>query len=99
MWVLGDFWDAVYRYFFPDWARWLIPLVFGLLFAAVALACWWGAVWLSRQPVADVVFAIFEFMLYGCIILSVTCLLSRIWRWAKHLAQTQAVYERQDYDL
>jgi len=48
------FWDTVYKAIFPAWARWLLPLVYGLLFGALALAFWrasilaarWQAVWL-----------------------------------------------------
>jgi len=37
------FWDPVYHYVFPEWARWFIPPVYGLLFGAVALLFWWLA--------------------------------------------------------
>ncbi len=46
-WVFYSFWEAVYHYFFPEWARWLIPPVYGLLFAAVGLVFWWLAFRLS----------------------------------------------------
>jgi hypothetical protein len=47
------FWDAVYQAIFPAWARWLLPVGYGLLFGALALAFWrvstlaarWQAVW------------------------------------------------------
>jgi hypothetical protein len=49
------FWDAVYRVVFPAWARWWLPVGYGLLFGALALAFWrlsiiasrWPAVWFS----------------------------------------------------
>jgi hypothetical protein len=49
------YWDAVYSAIFPAWFRWLLPLVYGLLFAGFALASWrvsllmtrWQAVWFS----------------------------------------------------
>ena len=49
------FWDAVYKAIFPAWSRWLLPLGYGLLFGALALAFWrasilaskWQAVWFS----------------------------------------------------
>lgn len=37
------FWESVYSYVFPLWARWIIPPVYGLLFAAVGLFFWWLA--------------------------------------------------------
>jgi hypothetical protein len=47
------FWDAVYKAIFPGWSRWLLPLGFGLLYGALALAFWrvsilaarWQVVW------------------------------------------------------
>ena len=47
------FWDAVYSAVFPSWSRWLLPVGYGLLFGALALAFWrvsidtprWQAVW------------------------------------------------------
>ncbi len=49
------YWEAVYKEVFPVWFRWLLPLVYGLLFAALALAFWrvsilinrWQVVWFS----------------------------------------------------
>jgi hypothetical protein len=49
------YWDAVYSAIFPAWFRWLLPLVYGLLFGALALAFWrvsflmtrWQVVWFS----------------------------------------------------
>ncbi len=31
------FWAPVYHYFFPEWARWLLPLAYGLGFGVAAL--------------------------------------------------------------
>jgi hypothetical protein len=47
------FWDSVYSAVFPGWSRWLLPVGYGLLFGALALAFWhvsihaarWQAVW------------------------------------------------------
>jgi hypothetical protein len=49
------YWDAVYKVIFPAWFRWLLPLVYGLLFGALALAFWrvsilmtrWQVIWFS----------------------------------------------------
>jgi hypothetical protein len=49
------YWDSVYHAIFPAWARWLLPVVYGLLFGALALAFWrasilaarWQVVWFS----------------------------------------------------
>lgn len=41
--VIGKYWDAVYGYVFPAWARWYIPPVYGLLFAGIAYLIWWAA--------------------------------------------------------
>jgi hypothetical protein len=48
-----SFWSEVYQAVFPAWSRWLLPLGFGLLYGALALAFWrvslgmprWPAVW------------------------------------------------------
>ena len=45
------YWEPVYHFVFPDWARWLIPPVYGLFFAAAGLLFWWLAVRLGREPV------------------------------------------------
>jgi hypothetical protein len=125
-WALANFWDSVHRYLFPDWARWLIPPVYGLLFAGVGLLFWWltlrcsgnavvgfcllGGLWgmithmwavylgivakppmlQGVDPVAAVVVAVFEFMFYWCIILSVALLLQRGRQWLRALKQGQA---------
>jgi hypothetical protein len=49
------FWDSVYKAIFPGWSRWLLPVGYGLLFGALAVAFWrasilaarWQAVWFS----------------------------------------------------
>jgi len=114
--VLGSyiFWDSVYHYFFPEWSRWFIPPLYGLLFSAAGLLFWWialklpgnaainfcllGGFWgmmthlwaeyrgllekppmlQGASPVAAVVIAIFEFMFYWCVVLSIASLLKRI---------------------
>jgi hypothetical protein len=47
----GFFWEPVYHYVFPDWARWYIPPAYGLLFAALGLLFWWLALRLPGHPV------------------------------------------------
>lgn len=53
IWALSNFWESVYRYVFPAWARYVIPPVYGLLFAGVGLAFWWLAKRLPGSPVAS----------------------------------------------
>jgi hypothetical protein len=108
------FWESVYSYVFPAWARWLIPPVYGLLFAAVGLLTWWlavhlpgnsvisfcilGGVWgimshiwaISRgilekppmlqgaSPISAIVIAMFEFIFYWCVCLSIVFLAGQI---------------------
>jgi hypothetical protein len=115
------FWDPVYHYFFPEWSRWLIPPIYGLLFAAVGLLFWWlalrlpgnavinfcilGGLWgmishlwavyrgivekppmlQGASPMAAVIVAIFEFIFYWCISLSVASLLRCGWEWSSGL--------------
>lgn len=50
MWALSNFWDSVYSYIFPGWARHLIPPAYGLLFAGAGLAFWWLALRLPGPP-------------------------------------------------
>ena len=45
------FWDSVYSYVFPYWARWIIPPLYGLLFSMAGLFFWWIA---SRCPASQV---------------------------------------------
>ncbi len=52
-WVFYNFWEEVYHYFFPEWARWLLPPVYGLLFATVGLLFWWLALRLPGNAVAN----------------------------------------------
>jgi hypothetical protein len=47
------FWEPVYHYIFPEWARWLLPPVYGLLFAAVGLLFWWLALRLPGNAVVN----------------------------------------------
>ncbi len=46
------FWDSVYSYVFPSWARWIIPPFYGLLFSIAGLFFWWIA---SRSPTSQVI--------------------------------------------
>ncbi len=45
------FWDSVYSYVFPIWARWVIPPLYGLLFSLVGLLTWWVSFRLPANPV------------------------------------------------
>jgi len=45
------YWDAVYSAIFPAWFRWLLPLVYGLLFGALALAFWQASILMTRWQV------------------------------------------------
>ncbi len=54
MWLVmtsGMFWESVYHYVFPAWARWLIPPGYGLLFGAVAWLFWQLAVRIPGRTV------------------------------------------------
>ncbi len=44
------YWEAIYHYVFPAWARWLIPPLYGLLFVLVALFFWWLSLRLPGLP-------------------------------------------------
>lgn len=44
------FWDPVYRYVFPVWARWVIPPVYAVLFTVIALLFWWISLRLPGRP-------------------------------------------------
>lgn len=52
-WVLWSFWDCCYIHVFPDWARWLIPPAYGLLFGTSGLALRWLALRLPGNPVVS----------------------------------------------
>jgi hypothetical protein len=45
------FWDSVYSYVFPSWARWIIPPVYGICFSLVGLLFRWLAFRLHTNPV------------------------------------------------
>lgn len=49
----GIFWQSVYHYFFPEWARWLIIPIYGLLFAVAGFSFWWLATHLLGNPVVN----------------------------------------------
>jgi hypothetical protein len=53
VWILMGiyFWDSVYHYVFPPWARWVIPPAYGILFSLIALLFWWIALRLPGVPV------------------------------------------------
>ena len=44
------YWEAVYRAIFPAWWRWLLPLIYGTLYAMLALIFWWIARAAKRWP-------------------------------------------------
>jgi hypothetical protein len=44
------FWESVYGYFFPSWARWLVPPVYGFGFAVVSWLMWWLASRVKFSP-------------------------------------------------
>jgi hypothetical protein len=50
MLMVSFFWGPVYKYVFPEWARWLIPPVYGLLFAGISLLFWWISIRLPGYP-------------------------------------------------
>lgn len=45
------FWDSVYCYVFPAEARWIIPPVYGLLFAFYGLFVWWLSSLLRKNTI------------------------------------------------
>ncbi len=56
MWLVmvsGMFWDSVYHYVFPSWARWYIPPSYGLLFGAVAWLFWHLALRIPGRSVVN----------------------------------------------
>jgi len=44
------YWEPVYHYVFPGWARWLIPPAYGVLFALIVLLFWWLSLRLPGLP-------------------------------------------------
>lgn len=44
------YWDAVYGHVFPAWSRWLLPVGYGVLFGAVAVAFWRVSVAAAKWP-------------------------------------------------
>lgn len=116
-WAVFYYWDSVYRYVFPDWARWLVPPAQGLLAVGVSLLMWriaisspgksvllfcilgglWGMIthifavqrgivnkppmMAGASPTAAVIVAIFEFIFYWCVILSIASILYSADRW------------------
>jgi len=55
VWILMStfFWEPVYHHVFPEWARWIIPPAYGLLFSLVALLFWWLSLRLPGRPVLN----------------------------------------------
>jgi len=58
------FWDSVYSYVFPEWARWIIPPVYGLLFALAGLFFRWLS---FKLPGNAVIYFIISGGLWGII--------------------------------
>ena len=50
-WATINFWETVYQYVFPDWARSLLPWFFGLLMAGIGLILWGSAQRFKFHPV------------------------------------------------
>ena len=50
-WAIVNFWNTVYKHVFPDWGQDLIPPLFGLLMAIIALGLWALALQLRLHPV------------------------------------------------
>jgi hypothetical protein len=50
------FWEPVYHYVFPEWARWVIPPIYGVVFAAVGWLFYWLALRLPGNPVVNLCF-------------------------------------------
>lgn len=47
------FWEPVYHYVFPSWARWLVPPVYGVLFGGVSILFWWLALRIPGNVVVN----------------------------------------------
>ena len=47
------FWNSVYSYVFPVWARWIIPPLYGLIFSLVGLLFWWLALHIPVNPIVS----------------------------------------------
>ncbi len=35
------YWDACYRFIFPSWARWCLPVIYAVVFGLVGAVLWW----------------------------------------------------------
>ena len=55
LWAVTAYWQAVYSYFFPAWARWWLPFGYGVLFALAAMGMWGIAARLRINPVVTFV--------------------------------------------
>jgi hypothetical protein len=55
IWALMSlfFWEPVYHYLFPAWARWLIPPIYGCLFGGVARLFWWLSFRIPGRPLLN----------------------------------------------
>jgi hypothetical protein len=53
MWTLamwGPWWELAYRHIFPEWARWIVPPTYGVMFGAIGMGFWWLARRLPGPP-------------------------------------------------
>jgi len=53
MMMSSFFWEPVYHYVFPGWARWIVPPVYGILFGAISLLFWWLALRIPGNAVLN----------------------------------------------
>jgi len=51
LWAVSTFWESVYHYVFPTWARWWLPPLQAALACLVAWVLWWLANRVPGQPV------------------------------------------------
>jgi hypothetical protein len=45
------YWESVYKAIFPTWMRWLLPVVYGLLYGVLALVFWRASLLTTRWQV------------------------------------------------
>jgi len=47
------FWESVYHFVFPQWARWIIPPFYGVMFGLISLFFWKLALYLPGKSVLN----------------------------------------------
>jgi len=83
------FWDSVYSYVFPLWARWIIPAVYGICFSLVGLFFRWLAFRLHTNPaLVGLFFRWLAFRLHTNPVIAF-CLLGGVWGFLTHLLAIQ----------